>query len=858
MSRIHRQSDYRPSAFSVAWLELVFDLYPTQTLVQNTMRMVAAEAGETLRLDGEHLELLSLTCNDKTVVYRRVEGGLEIDDMPQEATLVIKTRINPEANTQLEGLYYSNALFCTQNEPEGFRRITYCIDRPDVMTLFSTKIIADAVTAPVLLGNGNLIERGALPDGRHYALWDDPFAKPTYLFALVAGDLGSIHDTFVTMSGREIALGIYCDKGNEERCVHAMRSLKKAMAWDERVYGREYDLDIYNIVAVESFNMGAMENKGLNIFNAAYVLADEERATDANFMGIESVIAHEYFHNWTGNRITCKDWFELTLKEGLTVFRDQCFSADMNDADVQRIDDVRALRERQFVEDASGMAHPIKPQEYEEINNFYTATVYEKGAEVIRMLHTMLGVERWRAAMDLYFATFDGQAVRTQDFLWAVSQGGGIDLTQFERWYHQMRTPVLHVSTRHVGETLTLTLRQEIPSDTKDQPQLPYHFPLRFAFFDAQGSRIEPQLLAESAQDDVARALLLVRHEEEQFVFEGVNDGVRLSLNRGFSAPIIVSYDAADYPFLMRYETDGFARYEASQRLAQRVLLEDSTCRGDYLDAFAAVLEDERIPSMLKAQLLLLPSDVALIQAQEVIDIEAVASAKKALEAAILERCEETMRLMYERLNEPKNSAIDATSMGKRALKNLLLGYLCGSAHEGALALCSVQCEESVSMTDRIAALALLEQHAPQIAEPFLSEFYETYHDDMLVMSKYFALIASTDRDGVLGRVIALQSDPVYDIKVPNLVRALLGSFSRNLRRFHTQEGYQFIAERISALDPINPMIAAGLAGAFKSYGRMDARKRGWMLESIEGVLYAQTLSGNVREILEKTVMRHG
>ncbi len=856
MSRIHTQSDYRESRFRVLHVDLLFDLSPAQTYVRNIMQIRALGGGETLRLDGEALELLSLTCNDQEVAYRMVDGGLEIEDMPLEATLCIETRINPEANTQLEGLYYSNGLYCTQNEPEGFRRITYFIDRPDVMSLFRTTIIADAQSAPILLSNGNLIEQGYKEDGSHYAIWEDPFPKPTYLFALVAGDLGVLQEMFTTMSGREVKLGIYCDKGNEERCTHAMRSLKKAMEWDERVYGREYDLDIYNIVAVESFNMGAMENKGLNIFNAAYVLADEERATDANFMGIESVIAHEYFHNWTGNRITCKDWFELTLKEGLTVFRDQCFSADMNDAGVQRIDDVRALRERQFVEDASGTAHPIKPSEYEEINNFYTATVYEKGAEVIRMLHTMLGERRWRAAMDLYFATFDGQAVRTGDFLWAVRQGGGIDLTQFERWYHQMRTPIIHAHSTQEGERFILSVRQEILADTKGKAQLPYHFPLSFALFDAQGVLLEPIVRSESVQEDVAQGFLHVRQEVETFTFYGVSEGSRLSLNRGFSAPILMQYAQADYPFLMRFEGDGFARFEASQRLAQRVLLEDPSLRNDYLDAFCAVLEDDTIPSMLKAQLLALPSDVALMQAQAVVDIEAIAGSKKALEAAIFERFEHTMRVRYEKLHDPKNSAIDAESMGKRALKNLLLGYLAASRHSGALALCSVQSEESVSMTDRIAALSLLEQFAPQIAEPFLSDFYETYHDDMLVMSKYLSLIASADREGVLERVIALQNDPVYDVKVPNLVRALLGSFGRNLRRFHTQDGYEFIAGRIMALDSINPMIAAGLSGAFKTYARMDAKRQVWMDGAIAPLLRLETLSKNTREILEKIVGR--
>ncbi|MEA1918733.1 MAG: aminopeptidase N, partial [Campylobacterota bacterium] len=635
-------SDYAPSPFSILKCDLTFDLFDDYTRVINVMQMQCDKEDGVLVLDGEHLKLESLTCNgEKIDDYLLDETSLTLENLPQAFTLEIVTTIYPHQNTELEGLYYSSDMFCTQNEPEGFRRMTYFLDRPDVMTVFTTKIIADKKSAPILLGNGNFQDSGDLEDGRHYATWLDPFMKPTYLFALVAGDLGSISDTFTTMSGREIELNIYCDHGNEDRCYHAMDSLKKSMKWDEEVYGREYDLEIYNIVAVDSFNMGAMENKGLNIFNSAYVLADQDRATDQNFLGIESVIAHEYFHNWTGNRITCRDWFQLTLKEGLTVFRDQNFSADMNSAVTQRISDVKSLRERQFVEDASGTSHPIKPEKYMEINNFYTATVYEKGAEVIRMIYTMLGAERFRSAMDLYFESFDAQAVRTEDFLWAMQEGGKIDLTQFERWYHQERTPRLHVSESYdeADQTYTLTLRQEVPKSVNNTTQLAYHFPLGIALFDKEGKEFALRLADASQQNDLDRKLLHVREDEESFTFKNVTQKPILSINRNFTAPIKLVYDNSDHGFLMRHDSDGFNRYEASQSFALEVLFElmnsDNDVNKKYLDAFEAVLEDRSLDLMLKSQILELPSVTVVMQAQEIIDVDAIYKAKKRLKETL-------------------------------------------------------------------------------------------------------------------------------------------------------------------------------------------------------------------------------
>ncbi len=851
-ARVNYLKDYTPSAFSITKCDLIFDIFDTHTCVTNTMQMQCKSDNEVLILNGEGLQLETLTCNGENIdTHDLSDTFLSVRNLPKVFTLEIVTIIYPHKNTELEGLYRSSDIYCTQNEPEGFRRITYFLDRPDVMSVFTTKIIADKKTAPILLSNGNFLESGDMENGRHFVKWHDPFMKPTYLFALVAGDLGFINDSFITMSGREIELNIYCDHGNENRCYHAMNSLKKSMKWDEEMYGREYDLDIYNIVAVDSFNMGAMENKGLNIFNSAYVLADEDRATDQNFLGIESVIAHEYFHNWTGNRITCRDWFQLTLKEGLTVFRDQCFSADMNSAVTQRISDVKSLRERQFVEDASATSHPIKPEKYMEINNFYTATIYEKGAEVIRMIYTMLGEERFRDAMDLYFKTFDAQAVRTEDFLWAMQEGGKIDLTQFERWYHQERTPLLHVKEFYDAseQTYRLELTQEIPNSLASTPQFPYYYPLAIALFDEKGKEFDLKL---------ERSLLHVSKERETFVFEDITTKPILSINRNFTAPIKVNFQDNNHAFLMRYDSDGFNRYEASMSFALEVLfkLMESKENVDeaYLDAFGTVLADKNLDLMLKSQILELPSTTLIMQAQEIVDVDAICRAKKVLKKALFERFNEEMTRQYLELHSPKNSDINSLNIGKRALKNLLLQYLVSSKRSDKISLALSQFEKSVTMTDRIIALDLLENYAPLKAEKYLNKFYKMYKNDTLVMNKYFSILAAADRDDVLERVQALQDDPVYDMKVPNLVRSLIGTFARNMLHFHSQTGcgYSFIADKIIQLDEINPMIAASLSGAFKSYSRLDKLHKNLMRHELERILAVKSISKNVFEIVQK------
>lgn len=855
-------NDYTPSNYGIDSCQLEFIIENSSTRVDNVMEVIRQNPHATqIQLNGEMQDLELLWVNDVLYdesMYTLTDDSLTIALDMEVARIRVITRIYPDENTALEGLYRSGGIWCTQNEPEGFRRITYFLDRPDVMTRFTTKIIASAKECPVILGNGNLAGTATLENGKHVAIWEDPIPKPAYLFALVAGDLGSIHDTFVTMSGKKVDLAIYCDKGNENKCHHAMRSLKKSMTWDEEVYGREYDLDIYNIVAVDSFNMGAMENKGLNIFNSHYVLADEQTATDMDFMGIESVIAHEYFHNWTGNRITCRNWFELTLKEGLTVFRDQCFSADMNSQLIQRLDDVRSLRERQYVEDAGPTAHPIKPDHYIEINNFYTATVYEKGAEVIRMLHTLLGEEGFRRATDRYFENFDGQAVGTEEFLWAMQQESSIDLTQFKRWYSQERTPTLCIKSHYdsTAQTLTLTIKQVIPKNTHNVEQLPYAMPFGLGLIKANGEEFE---LKSANATIIRKGVVWIEGQINELVFENITESPKLSLNRHFSAPVRIECDEIEHSFLMAHDTDGFVRYEAAQQFAIKTL--QSMIQGNesddvYITAYGKILEDTTIDRMYKAQLLELPTISMMMQFQEIIDVDSIHKALETLKRTIAHRFSSSIVQEVQSLYEPTNSSIDSQSIGKRALKNRLLSLWMSLGDEVCASLCKRYYDESTSMTDRLAMLDLLENYAPHLASDAFAHFYERHSNNTLVMNKYFALLASSRREGTLQRVIALQEDKAFDEKVPNLVRALIGSFARNLVAFHdvSGSGYDFVADKIIEVDGFNPQIASGLAGAFKSYEKLCPIQKGNMGSALERIKNHPGLSNNVNEIVSKVL----
>ncbi len=839
--------DYKKPEFAIKDVSLVFDLYEEEAIVTNVMNIVKVdESVSDIELDSVDLELLELWLNDlqlKNTRYAYAEEKLKIFNVPNEFTLKIKNKIFPSTNTELEGLYKSGTIFCTQNEPEGFRRITPYLDRPDVMSIFTTTVIAEKSKYPILLSNGNKVQCHDNSNQRHGVTWLDPHPKPSYLFALVAGDLGCVNDEFITAGGEHVELNIYCDLGNESKCFHAMKSLKEAMVWDEEKYGREYDLEIYNIVAVDSFNMGAMENKGLNVFNSTYVLADKDTATDANFMGIQSVIAHEYFHNWTGNRITCRDWFQLTLKEGLTVFRDQCFSADLNSREVQRIEDVKSLRERQFVEDASPTAHPIQPDSYMSINNFYTATVYEKGAEIIRMIHTLLGAQNYRKATDLYFETFDGQAVRTDDFLWAMSTASGVDLSAFELWYHQSGTPTLKVKENYENGEYKLTLSQVVPHAVDDTKQKTYFFPLKMA------------LLDENAKE-VVEETLIVSQEEEVFTFKGLNSKPVLSINRDFSAPVIIEQEKNDYAFLMKHDKNSFIKYESAQSFA--VLTLESMMKGEeikqeFTEAYGYIL-DLDIDLSYKALLLELPSVSTLMQRQKVVDFEPIYEAKEKLQKHLATEYKDKLLEIYNKFHMPSNDDIESENIGKRAIKNRCLKLLSALESDEITQKVKKQYEESLTMTDRIVALDILENTHAGLAEAELTDFYKKYKKDTLVMNKYFSILSASEREGTLQRVKALQNDAAYDKKVPNLVRSLIGVFARNYKHFHAKDGsgYSFIADKIIEIDKINPQIASGLAGAFKIYKHLNSVNKRMMKAELERVVSTHSLSKNSFEIISK------
>jgi aminopeptidase N len=839
--------DYKKPEYEIKDVNLVFDLYEEYAKVTNVMNFVKqSELLKDIELDSIDLELQELWLNDlklSEVHYSYRDEKLTIFNVPTMFSLKIINKIYPQNNTELEGLYKSGSIFCTQNEPEGFRRITPYLDRPDVMSLFTTTVIADKKSYPVLLSNGNKRQCHDSFDARHGVTWEDPHPKPAYLFALVAGDLGVVNDEFITASGERVQLNIYCDLGNESKCTHAMTSLKKSMLWDEEKYGREYDLEIYNIVAVDSFNMGAMENKGLNIFNSHYVLADEDTASDVNFMGIESVIAHEYFHNWTGNRITCRDWFQLTLKEGLTVFRDQCFSADLNSAAVQRIEDVKALRERQFVEDASPTAHPIQPESYISMNNFYTSTVYEKGAEVIRMIHTLLGEKNYRKATDLYFETFDGQAVTTNDFLWAMSKASGIDLGAFETWYHQSGTPTLEVKESYEKGTYRLTLTQKVPNAVDGSMQMPYYFPLKMALLDMNG-------------EDVLERTLKISKESEVFVFEGLDAKPTLSINRDFSAPIIIEQEQSDFAFLMKYDSNSFVKYESTQSFGVETLesmMKNQAINEEFVTAFGNLLDLE-VDLSYKALLLELPTVSTLMQRQSEVDFEPIYEVREKLSIHLAQVYKEKLLEIYTLNHKPFNTKIDTQSMGERAVKNRSLRLLCALGTDDILTLVNRQYHESLTMTDRVVALDILENSSEELAEVALADFYTKYKEDTLVMNKYFSIVSASQRSGTLDRVIALQNDEVYDEKVPNLVRSLIGVFARNYKYFHAKDGYgySFIADKIIEIDKINAQMASGLAGAFKIYEKLNKTNKIMMKQELDRVISTHSLSKNVYEIISK------
>ena len=865
------RKDYAPPAYTIETVDLSFDLREGQSEVRATLTLkLQGEPGSPLELVGEELKLASVALDGVALSadqYEATPDLLKIPGVPASFTLETVVLLNPAENLSLSGLYLSSGNYCTQCEAEGFRRITYFLDRPDVMARYTTRIEADRARFPVLLSNGNKTAEGQAEGGRHWVQWEDPFLKPSYLFALVAGDLRCHAGSFTTRSGREVRLEIWVEPQNIDSCEHALRSLQESMTWDEETFGLEYDLDIYMVVAVNDFNMGAMENKGLNIFNSKYVLARPETATDMDYQGIQAVIGHEYFHNWTGNRVTCRDWFQLTLKEGLTVFRDQQFTADMTSAAVKRIDDVSGLRGRQFAEDAGPMSHPIRPESYVSMDNFYTATVYSKGAEVIRMYHTLLGAEGFRKGMDLYFERHDGQAVTCDDFRAAMADANGADLAQFERWYTQNGTPQLDAVGEFDGAagTYTLTLRQSYPGAGADDFRQPLHMPVAVGLLDARGADLPLQLAGESAPGATTRVLEL-REAEQRFVFTGLSEVPVPSVLRGFSAPVRLRLERsrAELAFLMAHDSDSFNRWDAGQTLATQILLElaEASAAGETLsldetfaEACRRVLCDEALDGSLKAQALSLPSEEELAQMVERVDPDALHAAREFVrrELALALRSELDAAYLAGRPGEPYSN--DKASLAARRLKNKALSYLaCLPDEEGRVVR---QFEGADNMTDAQAALFLLCDRATPARDAALASFYATWRHDPLVLDKWFSGQALSSNPGAVADVRALLAHEDFKFTNPNRVRSLVGVFGMmNQARFHeaSGEGYALLGDVVLELDGINPQVASRMVSCFNQLKRFDAGRQALQRAQLERIAAKEGLSKDVGEIVARAL----
>lgn len=867
--------DYTAPEFKILSTELVFDLHEDHALVNCTLQIQRQVAQAPLVLNGQDLELLELLMDGQPVspdAYRVEADSLTITQVPDLFSLSCTTRIKPHLNTSLEGLYKSRSMFCTQCEAEGFRKITYYLDRPDVLSVFTTTIKADAVRYPVLLSNGNLMVEGPEEGGRHFATWHDPFPKPAYLFALVAGKLANIDDHFTTASGREVLLRIFVEEKDLDKCDHAMQSLKNSMAWDEKVYGREYDLDIFMIVAVDDFNMGAMENKGLNIFNTSCVLANPATTTDAGFQRVESVVAHEYFHNWSGNRVTCRDWFQLSLKEGFTVFRDTQFSADMNSPTVKRVEDVQFLRTYQFAEDAGPMAHPVQPPSFIEISNFYTLTVYEKGSEVVRMIHTLLGPELFRKGSDLYFERHDGQAVTIEDFVRSMSDASGRDFSQFMRWYRQAGTPVLEVRDDYNAGTgsYTLHVRQRCPTTPEaraDQKQ-PFHIPLAMALVGERG----PLPLYRRGQSDSGElhCVLEVTEAEQWFVFDRLSERPVPSLLRGFSAPVklVYHYSEQDLLRLIRSDDDGFTRWDACQQLALVAIRQQMDnapmSAGEHLvEALGHLLRETQLDPAMVALMLELPAESYIGDQFETVDVDAVHAARDGLRLSIAKQLEGQLLATYERCRRQlgERSTVDAATIAQRSLMNRCLGYLVLIDEPQYQALCLQQYKAGRNMTEVLASMTAL-VHCPHAGvedskQQILDDFYARWNNEALVVNQWLSVQATSPLPGTLNKVKALTKSPAYDGKNPNKIRSLVGVFcNQNLVNFHTTsgEGYVFLADQVIALNQVNPQIAARLVTPLTKWRRFDSQRSRLMREQLERVAKAEGLSKDVFEVVNKSL----
>lgn len=869
--------DYTVPPHLLDEVHLRFELDPQQTRVHSTLICRPnSDANQPLRLNGEHLTLEKVVLEGSTLKegeYTFSDGILEICEVPDKVfTIEITTLINPSANTALEGLYLSSGNYCTQCEAEGFRRITCFPDRPDVMSVFTTTIVADKTTCPVLLSNGNLIESGTLEDGRHFATWNDPFKKPSYLFALVAGNLVSIDDEFTTVSGRTIELRIFVEERNKEKCAHAMASLKKSMQWDEQVFGREYDLDTFMIVAVDDFNMGAMENKGLNVFNSKYVLATPETATDNDFDGIEGVIGHEYFHNWTGNRITCRDWFQLSLKEGLTVFRDQEFSSDMGSRAVKRIQDVNIIRSLQFREDGGPMAHPVRPASFVEINNFYTLTVYNKGAEVIRMMHTLLGTQGFRKGMDLYFERHDGQAVTCDDFVQAMEDANSFDLGQFKNWYSQAGTPKLEVTTSFddAKKQFTVHVEQSCPPTPEATEKKPFFMPLCIGLLDKQGKVLTPQAASGELADEAGTVVLPLSKEKQDLVFTGLEQEPVLSFLRNFSAPVLVDFQRSpkELAFLMAHDPDPFNRWDAAQELSLACILEQIdeyspekkvSVAPILIEGIKALLEDTVSDPALLAMALILPSENWISQQLEVVDPVIVFSVRNQFREQIAGELAPLFEKRYKSLQTDNPYQYETRQVGERALKNCCLGYLLANKTDGAINTGLEQYNTSDNMTDTMAALQSVVNADREQGDTLLADFYNKWHQDPLVMDKWLILQATCILPGTLERVRNLMEHEVFSLKNPNKVRSLIGAFcSANHAQFHAADGkgYAFLGDIILTLDPLNPQIAARLATPLTQWRRYDVARQELIKQQLKRLQDTPTLSGDVAEIVNRSLQQ--
>jgi len=891
--------DYTVPEYLIHSVALNFTLDDENTLVSSRLtlsRNPASQSRDTsLTLSGENLKLMRINLDDGTNPsgtdlhlpeglwagqprvndlskdqYLQTQDSLIINAVPQQQRFVlsIENAINPKANTALEGLYLSNGMLCTQCEAEGFRKITYFLDRPDVMTLFTTTLVGDKDRYPVLLSNGNKIAQGELSDNRHWVTWEDPFNKPCYLFALVAGQLECIADRFTTQSGHDIDLQIFVEKHDIDKCDHAMESLKNAMHWDEQVYGREYDLDLYMIVAVSHFNMGAMENKGLNVFNTKFVLARPDTATDSDYEHIEAVIAHEYFHNWTGNRITCRDWFQLSLKEGFTVFRDQEFTGDRTSKAVKRIEDVNMLRTRQFAEDAGPLAHPIRPDAYIEINNFYTLTVYEKGAEVVRMIRTLVGAKGFRKGSDLYFERHDGQAVTCDDFVSAMEAANDIDLTQFRRWYAQAGTPLLTARQHYdpSAQTLTLTISQSCPPTPGQAIKEPLHIPVTVGLLNKDGS-VAPCKLQDGDQacDEV---ILQLTQSEQAFIFEGLAEQPVVSILRGFSAPVklVMERSLEQSAFLLSYDSDTFNRWEAGQQLAGQIIMgliadlqngRDMHVNPIMINAFKQVLEQPWDDLSYFSLLLNLPSETYLAEQMQVVDVEAIHAAREFVTLALAEQLQTQLLALYLNNHRDESGKFDAGAIGRRRIKNTCLSYLSKLENKDIHHLSQQQFNTAKNMTDQMAALTAIVNNPHPAKQQCLDSFYRQWQAEALVIDKWFMLQASSSMPDTFATVQALMQHPAFDLKNPNRVRSLIGAFSQsNPLHFHASngQGYRFLADRIIALNTLNPQIASRMVGALTAWRRYDEGRQALMKAQLERIITTEAISKDVYEVASKSL----